>query len=58
MEKTYSSCDYEETWRALLAACKLISIVGPKVAETLGYDYPIQDDKNVTKYLKKLQELS
>ncbi|WP_234121569.1 aminoglycoside 6-adenylyltransferase [Clostridium hydrogenum] len=58
MEKTYSSCDYEETWRSLLAACKLISIVGPKVAENLGYDYPVEDDKNVTKYLKKLQELS
>ena len=53
---TYSGASYEQIWTALSNAGKLIRQVGTEVAHDLGYTYPLQDDINVTDYIKKVKE--
>ena len=55
---TYSGASYEQIWPALSNAGKLIRQVGTEVAHDLGYTYPLQDDINVTDYIKKVKELN
>ncbi len=55
--KTYSGVDPAEIWEALLATGKLVREIGPELAEQLGYEYPLEDDRRVTEYLQKVREL-
>lgn len=54
---TYSGTSYEQIWTALFNAGKLIRKLGTEVAHELGYTYPLQDDTNVTEYIKKVKGL-
>ncbi|WBW95804.1 aminoglycoside 6-adenylyltransferase [Oceanirhabdus sp. W0125-5] len=52
----YSSNDYEEIWEKLFLAGKFIRKIGTRVADKLGYEYPMEYDVNVTEYLKKIKD--
>ena len=53
----YPTVDYEEMWQSLFEAGKFIGKIGKELAEKLGYNYPIQDDINVTEYIQKIKVL-
>ncbi|MBB6218128.1 aminoglycoside 6-adenylyltransferase [Anaerosolibacter carboniphilus] len=53
----YPTIDYDEMWHTLFEADKFIRKIGSVVAEKLGYTYPMNDDMNVTEYLKTVQAL-
>ncbi len=50
----YPGTDDEEIWQALAAYGKFVRKIGVKVAEGLGYIYPMQDDINVSGYLQEI----
>ncbi|MCM1990762.1 aminoglycoside 6-adenylyltransferase [Oceanirhabdus seepicola] len=52
----YSSNDYEEIWEKLFLAGKFIRKIGTRVADELGYEYPMEYDVNVTEFLKKIRK--
>jgi len=53
----YSSNDYNEIWEKLFLAGKFIRKIGTRVAEQLGYEYPMEYDINGTEYLKKIRNM-
>ncbi len=53
----YPGTGDEGIWQALAAYGKFVRKIGVKVAEGLGYVYPMQDDINVTEYLQKIHRL-
>ncbi|NLG82090.1 MAG: aminoglycoside 6-adenylyltransferase [Bacilli bacterium] len=55
LEETYVGKNYEDIWGAILTSCRLMRITGTFVAEKLGYQYPLQDDINMQKYLEKIK---
>ena len=54
---TYASGSYDDTWRALLAACRLFRRIAQIVAVHFGYLYPLTDDERVYAYLQHVREL-
>ncbi|WP_066398683.1 aminoglycoside 6-adenylyltransferase [Neobacillus mesonae] len=54
---TYSDGKYESVWNALLTASNLFGTTAKSIAESLNFEYPHDDDKRVTKYLKQVKEL-
>jgi aminoglycoside 6-adenylyltransferase len=56
-EKTYAGVDYREMWDSLFEAGCLVREIGIEIADALGYDYPMEDDRRVTEYLRKVCSL-
>jgi aminoglycoside 6-adenylyltransferase len=56
-EKTYAGVDYQAMWASLFEAGRLVSRIGPEIGDALGYTYPMEDDRKVTEYLKKVRAL-
>ncbi|MEC0371320.1 aminoglycoside 6-adenylyltransferase [Paenibacillus chibensis] len=54
---TYPGGSYEDVWKALFATCRLFRSTAHFVAEHFGFDYPEEDDHQVTTYLKRVQSL-
>lgn len=54
---TYPGGTYEEVWRALFDTLELFRNTAKEVAELLNYEYPLDDDKKVTAYLMRVQQL-
>ena len=54
---TYADGSYEGMWKALFAAGDLFRDTAKYVAEHLHYEYPEQEDRRVTEYLKLVQSL-
>jgi aminoglycoside 6-adenylyltransferase len=54
---TYAGADYAEIWDALIRAGSLTRKVGIELAEKLGYEYPLEEDRNVMEYLNKVRSL-
>ncbi|WP_394137738.1 aminoglycoside 6-adenylyltransferase [Cytobacillus oceanisediminis] len=54
---TYSDADFENIWEALFTMCDLFRKTAVMVAGQLGYDYPYEDDKRVTAFLKHVRNL-
>lgn len=54
---TYAGADYEQTWDAVFAICRLARKIGQPLAAELGYEYPLQDDERVLEYLRKVRAL-
>ena len=54
-KKTYSDADYCNLWSAIFTACELFRIVAQDVGSRLGYEYNMQDDVNMTGYLRKVE---
>jgi aminoglycoside 6-adenylyltransferase len=55
--KTYAGASYQETWGALLEACRLTRRVGQELAQGLGYAYPLEDDRRTVEYLRTVRLL-
>lgn len=56
-ENTYAGADSEEIWDSLFEAGKLVRRIGVELADALGYEYSIEDDRRVTEYLKRVRFL-
>lgn len=54
---TYPQGTYEAVWNALFTALDLFRGTAKEVAEQLNYEYPLDDDRNVTAYLKRVQQM-
>ncbi|MEK4099797.1 aminoglycoside 6-adenylyltransferase [Bacillus sp. FSL E2-0195] len=56
-EKTYSDNNYENFWDSIFVTCELFRTLAEDVADNLLFTYPIDDDINMTKYLKHVRNL-
>ncbi len=56
-EQTYSDGNQETMWNSIFVTCELFRTLAEEVAEYFSFTYPIQDDKNMTEYLKHVREL-
>ncbi len=53
----YSRADYKEQWEKLLKAGSFIRKLGQDLSGKLGYVYPLQDDLNVSEYIRRIHNL-
>lgn len=56
-KRTYSDGNYENVWESIFVACELFRTLAKSVAEYSMFTYPMDDDTNMTKYLKHVREL-
>ncbi|HWO74432.1 MAG TPA: aminoglycoside 6-adenylyltransferase [Bacillus sp. (in: firmicutes)] len=56
-KKTYSDSHYDNMWASIFVACDLFRKLAKEIAENLSFTYPIADDTNMMKYLKRVREL-
>ncbi|MEF3308615.1 aminoglycoside 6-adenylyltransferase [Paenibacillus sp. GYB004] len=54
---TYPEATYEGVWRALFATLDLFRSTAGEVAERMQFVYPIEEDRNVTSYLKRVRDM-
>jgi aminoglycoside 6-adenylyltransferase len=57
LKNTYADWQSEHIWESLFVMDDLFRRTGRCVAEHFGFNYPEQDDKNVTAYLHYIREL-
>lgn len=55
--RTFAGAEYDEIWNSIFETCKLTRRIGMNLAQELGYEYPIEDDKKVMEYLEKVRYL-
>lgn len=56
-QETYSNSDYTNMWESIFVTCELFRILSQDVAEHFNFTYPIDDDRNMTKYLRNVRNL-
>ena len=56
LESTYAGADIEENWEALFHTMAFFREVAVKVAEGLGYEYPLGLDERVTAFVREMQQ--
>ncbi|MCJ8010809.1 aminoglycoside 6-adenylyltransferase [Paenibacillus sp. KQZ6P-2] len=56
-KKTYAEASYEKMWSSVWVTCDLFRVLAHEVADHLGYIYPVQDDVNMSSYLKHVSQL-
>lgn len=56
-KETYSNSDYQDIWESIFITCELFRILSKDVAEHFNFTYPIDDDRNMTKYLTHVRNL-
>jgi aminoglycoside 6-adenylyltransferase len=54
---TYSDSDDQNFWNSIFLTCELFRILSKDVAKSLDFTYPIEDDENMTQYLKQVRNL-
>jgi aminoglycoside 6-adenylyltransferase len=52
---TYPNADYQNIWQSLFNMCNLFRKIAISVASHFAFEYPYDDDKNVTAYLRNLK---
>jgi aminoglycoside 6-adenylyltransferase len=57
LESTYADAQTEHIWDSLFAMEDLFRQTGRYVAEHFSFNYPEQDDQNVTRYLQHVRKL-
>ncbi len=57
LEKTFADCNIEKNWESLFATTHLFNRIATELARQLNYEYPFTLEKNITEYLKKIQQL-
>jgi aminoglycoside 6-adenylyltransferase len=57
LESTYADWQPEHMWESLFTMGDLFRGVAKDVAKHFGFEYPEQDDKNVTNYLQRIRSL-
>lgn len=56
-EKTYSDSNIDNVWDSIFITCELFRILSQDVANHFSYTYPMEDDINMTKYIKQVRSL-
>lgn len=56
--RTYSDCDCNRFWGAILTACGLFSTLAAHVAHHLGYEYRAEEERGLRAYLALVQQNS
>lgn len=54
---TYPNGTYDGVWNALFIMCGLFRETALFVADRLGFEYPLEDDRKVTAYLEHVRQL-
>jgi aminoglycoside 6-adenylyltransferase len=57
LQKTFTDASYDKTWEALLVMGELFRTVALYVSDHFGFEYPHQEDRNVTAHLYHVREL-
>ncbi len=57
LQQTYADADYDNTWEALFAMCRLFRTVAIPLAEHFGFAYPHGDDERVSAHLAHVRSL-
>jgi aminoglycoside 6-adenylyltransferase len=57
LERTYSDATVENNWESLFIAGSLFRRVAKVVAEPFGFQYPQQDDDNVSAFIRRIKNL-
>jgi aminoglycoside 6-adenylyltransferase len=57
IEKTYSDSNLENIWQSLFAMGTLFRRLAKVVAAHFGFQYPQQDDDNVSEYIRHIKNL-
>ena len=57
LESTYPNLDPEHIWESLFAMGELFRLMGRETAKHFGFNYPEQEDRNVTAYLHDIRDL-
>jgi aminoglycoside 6-adenylyltransferase len=57
VSNTYPGVSSADIWNSLFESGRLIRMIGSELAKHLGCKYPIEEDKRVTEYLKRLRNL-
>ncbi len=55
---TYSDADYTNMWESIFVTCELFRVLAKEVAAHLQFTYPLEDDQNMTTYLRQVRKLS
>jgi aminoglycoside 6-adenylyltransferase len=55
--KTYSGSDSNDIWESLYEAGRLVKRIGVELADNLGYEYPLDDDRRVSGFLQRVRSL-
>lgn len=55
---TYSDDNYGHFWDSIVVTCDLFRMLAEDVSENLSFTYPVEDDKNMTQYLKHVRSLT
>ncbi|MDG5788585.1 aminoglycoside 6-adenylyltransferase [Evansella sp. AB-P1] len=55
--KTYCNGDYSNMWDSLFISCELFRILGEEVARRFNFTYPIDDHRNMIRYLEHIRNL-
>lgn len=56
-EKTYSDSNIEKMWDSIFITCELFRVLSQDVGNHFGFTYPMEDDINMTKYIKAVRDL-
>ena len=54
---TYVPAEWESNWRCVYATTELFRKLAREVADKHGYEYPMEEDTNVTAFLKHVEQL-
>ena len=54
---TYTDAEYDHTWDALENMCQLFRITSQSVAKHFGFEYPFDEDHNVSAHIKHVRSL-
>ena len=57
LEKTYSDAKFENMWESLFTAGDIFRRMAKAMSSEFGFQYPQQDDDNVTSYLHRIKNL-
>lgn len=57
-KETYSDCNIDNFWESIFVTCDMFRIISTDVARYLSCTYPINDDVNMSKYLRHIRNLA
>jgi aminoglycoside 6-adenylyltransferase len=57
LTSTYLNDGYDNIWNSLFICCDLFRESGKLVSKYFGYDYPLEEDRKVTSYLKYIKSI-
>ena len=57
LERTYADAQPERAWEALFVTGELFRKTALPVARSFGFDYPAEDDRKVSEYIRRIKKL-